>query len=300
MFGYVTPCRMELKIKDFEKFKAYYCGLCQSIKKSFGNLPRTFLNYDMTFLGVLLDSLEDKKSTFNKQRCIMHPVKTRLVILNNEALDYAAYCNVALAYYKLLDDVQDDKSLASKIGSSILKKYLSYENSNYIECNKYIQKSLRELTVIESSKSFSSLDEISHPFADLTGYIISSYIDNTISINDKDMIKNNLYWLGYNLGKWIYIIDAWDDLEKDLQKNKFNPIDTLFNKEKLAYNELVVKIEQRIDFVLVSCATNCVEYLNNLPLIKNEDLLNNILQFGLMEKMDTVFKRSECEDAKSL
>lgn len=299
MFGYVTPCRMELKIKDFEKFKAYYCGLCHSIKNIYGNLPRASLNYDMTFLGVLLDSLENSKCTFSKQRCMVHPVKKRLVILNNKALDYAAYCNVTLAYYKLLDDVQDDKSLMSKLSSSFLKRYLIRENSAHIHHNEYIQNSLKELSKIETSKKFSSLDEVSHFFADLTGYIISAYIDNNNSINDKDIIKNNLYWLGYNLGKWIYIIDAWDDLEKDLEKNKFNPLNILFNKDNSTYHELRLRIEQRIDLVLVTCASNCAEYLNSLPLTKNEDLLNNILQFGLMEKMDTVFKRSECEDAKS-
>lgn len=289
---------MELKIKDFEKFKAYYCGLCQSIKKQYGNLPRAALNYDMTFLGVLLDSLENTKCSFKKMRCIVHPVKNRLIILNNKALDYAAFCNVTLAYYKLLDDIQDDSSIVSTIKSTFLKKYIARSPSKFVQHNEYILKSLKDLWIIESSKAFTSLDEVSHPFADLTGYILSSYIDNNIYLNDK--VKNNLYWLGYNLGKWIYIIDAWDDLEKDLKNNKFNPLNVLFNKDLVSFDKLAARIEQRIDFVLVTSASNCIEYLNNLPLAKNEDLLNNILQFGLMEKMDTVFKRSESQDAKSL
>jgi hypothetical protein len=299
MFGYVTPCKMELKMKDFEKFKAYYCGLCHSIKKQYGNLPRASLNYDMTFLGILLDSLENNKCSFKKIRCAIHPIKDRLVILNNEALDYASFCNVTLAYYKLMDDVQDDNSLTGTLKSALLKKYITKSRIKYPHLNEYIEKSLKDLWITESSKTFASLDEVSHFFADLTGYIISSYIDN-ISINDKAIVKENLYWLGYNLGKWIYIIDAWDDLEKDLRENKFNPLNILFNNDMATFDVFASKIEQRIDFTLVTCASNCVEYLNNLPLSKNGDLLNNILQFGLMEKMDTVFKRSESEDAKSL
>ena len=100
MFGYVTPCKMEMKIKDFEKFKAYYCGLCNSIKNTYGQLPRITLNYDMTFLAVLLDSLGDNKSNFTKFSCAIHPLKKRLMINNNLALDYAAFCNTTLAYYK--------------------------------------------------------------------------------------------------------------------------------------------------------------------------------------------------------
>src|SRR3712207_3590877 len=84
MFGYVFPNKMELKIKDYEKFKAYYCGLCLSIKKNFGNLPRISLNYDMTFLAILLDSLNNTKINCLKGSCIAHPMKNRLFIINNE------------------------------------------------------------------------------------------------------------------------------------------------------------------------------------------------------------------------
>jgi hypothetical protein len=300
MFGYVTPCKMELKIKDFEKFNAYYCGLCMAIKRQYGNFPRLSLNYDMTFLGILLDSLEDVKCTFRKHRCLVHPLKNKLIIVDNKALDYAAYCNVTLAYYKLLDNVKDDKSLTSKVSSMFLGKYLNSPGSELAGCNEYIKKRLAELSSIENSEKPSSLDETAHPFADLTGYIISSYIDNKTSIKDSSAVKTSLYWLGYYLGKWIYIIDAWDDLEKDMGTNKFNPLNNILNHRNVSYAQLKSQIEERVDFLLVSCASNCVEHLNSLPLYKNMDLLSNILQYGLMEKMDTVFKRSEFEDAKPL
>ena len=98
-----------------------------------------------------------------------------------------------------------------------------------------------------------------------------------------------MYWLGYNLGKWIYIIDAYDDLEKDMKSNSFNAINSLLNIEKLDFKSFSVLIKPRIDFILSTCAQQCLKYLNNLPLIKNEDILYNILELGLMEKMDKVF-----------
>ena len=91
MFGYVFPYKMELKIKDYEKFKAYYCGLCLSLKNNFGNLPRLSLNYDMTFLAILLDSLDKTKTHYNNHTCIVHPIKKRIFVVNNKALDYAAF-----------------------------------------------------------------------------------------------------------------------------------------------------------------------------------------------------------------
>jgi hypothetical protein len=285
MFGYVTPFKMELKIKDYEKFKGYYCGLCIAIKNKYGNIPRLALNYDMTFLAILLDSLEDKKSNFYKASCIVHHIKKKIILKTTPALEYAAFCNTALTYFKLIDNAVDDNSLKSRLYSRLLKPYLnksSYELKIHI---KYMENCLKELYNIELNPGEKGIDEISHYFADLTGYIMSSYK------NDEN--KETLYKLGYNLGKWIYLIDAYDDLEKDINKNKFNPINSVFNKEKENYELFSNKIKNRIDYILVRSAQQCLQYFEQLPLKKNQDILFNILQYGLMGKMDTVFKRSE-------
>lgn len=291
MFGYVTPCKMELKVKDFEKFKAYYCGLCKSIKKNYGNIPRMTLNYDMTFLAILLDSFQDKKCEFENQGCIVHPTGKKVVIINNSAIDYAAFCNVSLAYYKLLDDVWDDNSIKSKAYSSILKSYINKVPEKLSSLQSKIEEKLKELYFLEKNAKGKNIDEISDPFAKLTGIILSSY---------NETIEDKLYWLGYNLGKWIYIIDAFDDLEKDIKKNKFNALNAAYNCSNLPYNEFYDNIANRVDFLLVSCAANCYKSLEGMDLKKNEDIIKNILQFGLMEKMDKVFKRSVNEYEKSI
>lgn len=284
MFGYVTPCKIELKIKDFERFKAYYCGLCTTIKREFGNLPRLALNYDMTFLAVLLDSLNEDNLKIKKYFCSFHPMQKRLILVENSPIEYAAFCNVILAYYKLLDNAADDNSKTSKIYSTVLNIYLKKAPSKYAKHSAYIEKSLKELSTSESNASGKSLDELSHSFADLTGFILSSYYN-------QDNVSESLYWLGYNLGKWIYIIDAFDDLEKDMKNNKFNAINSVYNQHNMSYDAFVESIKNRIDFTLVSCAQGCLDILRRLPLKKNEELLHNILQLGLMEKMDKVFSR---------
>lgn len=289
MFGYVLPCKMELKVKDYEKFKAYYCGLCHTIKGEFGNIPRAALNYDMAFLAILLDSLNENKLSAKKITCALHPLTKKLIITDNEPLKYAAMCNIVLTYYKLIDNINDDNNMKSKIAYIALKKYVK-DNT----FNKYISDSLNTLYNMEKSAYKYSIDEISHVFADLTGYIISEYI------KEETDYKETLYWLGYNLGKWIYIIDAWDDLEKDMKDNKFNLINILYNSDNLNYEQLKEKTEENIDFLLTSCAASCLELLSKLPLKKNQDLLYNILELGLMEKMDIVFKRSELVNGESL
>lgn len=292
MFGYVTPCKMELKIKDYENFKSYYCGLCKSIKENIGNIPRASLNYDMTFLAILLDSLDNEKSYYSKERCAVHSFKKKVVHKDNSYLSYAAFCNVILSYYKLVDNVNDDKSVKSKIFSLFFKNYLKKVPDDLKEHLVYIETSLNTLYSIESNPQDNSIDTIAHPFAELTGYILSSYKSGEN--------KYNLYWLGYNLGKWIYIIDAWDDLEKDLKNNKFNVINCCFNTNNSSFETFSKEIENRIDFILGTCASQCAYFLSKLPLKKNKDLLYNILQYGLLEKMDKVFKRGVCNNEKSI
>ena len=157
--------------------------------------------------------------------------------------------------------------------------------------DKEIDCRLNELYKTEAAAEGMNLDELSHPFADLTGYILSEYCPAENDI---------LYSLGYNLGKWIYIIDAYDDLEKDMKYNKFNALEAALNNSKLSCHEFKGLIAERIDYLLTACAAECLNSLNKLPLKKNEDLLYNILQYGLMEKMDKVFKRSCCDNEKPL
>lgn len=293
MFGYVMPYKLELKIKDYEMFKAYYCGLCLSIKENFSNLCRLSLNYDMTFLGILLDSLSSDKNSYEVSRCIAHPLKKKPKVINNKALNYAAFCNVALVYYKLLDDYNDDKALTKKLLSMYLKKFIEKENLDLKPLLKNMEDNLAKLTELENSTEYVSIDELSHSFADLTGFLISFYY------NGKEF-QQDLYTLGYNLGRWIYIIDAYDDLEDDLKKQKFNAINKAFNTENLSFEELIESQRDRIEFNLMMSASTTVDALNNLPLKKNGDLLFNILQFGLMNKIEIIKSRSDKKDEKSI
>lgn len=250
----------------------------------------------MTFLAVLLHSLDEDSCSYIKEHCMVHPIRKKVVLVSNKPLKYAAFCNITLSYFKLLDNVNDDNSIKSKVLSLYLKRYIKKVYAEFQDNIHYIEKKLKELYSLEKSQSYNSIDEISHPFAELTGYILSSYIEK----NDENS-KLNLYNLGYNLGKWIYIIDAWDDLESDIKKKKFNPLISLFNKDgNKSYEILKTDLEGRLFFILTMCGKYCLDYLNKLHIKKNEDLLYNILQYGLMEKMDKVFKGSEFNYGKPI
>lgn len=296
MFGYVTPLKDELKIREYQEFKSYYCGLCFHIKKHFGNLPRMILNYDMTFLALLLDSLSPQESFPTQKVCMTNPIKKKPVLLDNEALSYAAAMNVALVYFKLLDDQHDDHSLKSKTLALGLKPYKNKFPSSMNSIYTIIEQNLSALTLLEDYKNFSSIDEIAHPFSLIVAHIFKEYPCKIV--NDDANTREHLFQFGYCLGKWIYIMDALDDLEKDMEKNKFNPLDFLYNKENLNFEALFPKIKDRVSFTLLSCASSVKEHLEALPLQRNESILHNIISLGMMDKYTQVTHQCHCKNKK--
>ncbi len=282
MFGYVTPLKPELKVREYTEFKAYYCGVCFSIKKQFGNIPRLTLNYDMTFLALLLDGISSSNIMVKQKRCLAHPSRKKPVIFDNDAIDYAANMNVSLVYFKLLDDVNDDKDLKSKTLALGLSTYKRKFDKNILHINEIIKENLNKLNILENTKNFTSIDEICDPFSIIVGKILELYPKEII--NDSDYTRYTLYNLGYSLGKWIYLVDALDDLKEDMEKGKFNPINYLYNTDNLPYDKFFKNIKERIEFSILNCACTCQEELDNLNLLKNREILENIITLGMMDK----------------
>jgi hypothetical protein len=291
LFGYVTPLKAEMKIKDFARFKCYYCGLCCHIKKDFGNLPRMSLNYDMTFLGLLLDALNPEEVKVIHHRCSLHPTEKKIVISDNKALSYAAAMNISLSYYKLLDDVYDDKNFKSKLLSTLLSPYIKKVSLSILEINNKIKECLNKLSTLENNKSFIYIDEICDPFSNLVGIILRDYPYELI--NDSAELRTILYNLGYSIGKWIYLIDALDDLKSDMESGKFNPINFLYNENSLPYNKFIESIKSRIEFTILNCGYSCKENLEKLNLNRNNDILYNIIELGLMDKYVSIVNHPE-------
>lgn len=296
MFGYITPLKEELKIREYETFKSYYCGLCFHIKKQFGNIPRLSLNYDMTFLGLLLDSLVISEGTLSKQRCMAHPATKKPMLLNREALSYAAEMNVTLVYYKLLDDISDNKTYKSKLFAKILTPYHRHFSKEILSIQETIIMELKRLQTYESKLCFSSIDEICDPFALIVASILKEYPYPLHE--DSSKLRNDLFSFGYALGKWIYLIDALDDLEKDMKEKKFNPLSVLYNEEHLTYEKLFTKIQKTIAFTILNCAATCEELFYKLPIKRHKEILENIILLGMMDQYTKITEPCNCEGTK--
>ncbi len=268
MFGYVNIYKPELKMKDFYKYKAYYCGLCKTLKDRYGRLGQMTLSYDMTFLIILLTSLYESNTLRQQNRCVIHPVRKHDT-LYNEITEYVADMNIALSYYHFLDDWQDEKSIPGLAGAKALKRAYNKISKKYPrQCN-VIRECLTRLQECEKNKE-TNIDVVSRCFGELMSELL---------VYHQDMWEENLRRTGFFLGKFIYILDAYDDLEKDIKNNSYNPLLGIYKDESY---------EEKCKTMLTMMMAETTREFEKLPCLLDIDILRNILYEGVWTKLDTI------------
>lgn len=283
MFGYVNLYKPLLKDEDFSVFKAYYCGLCKELGRSFNQAVRLGLSYDFTFLALVLDSLNNDELKIGEMSCSKHFGKKRKVIFDNEYIMYSAAMSVALNYYKLTDDIYDDKSIKAFICRIPYLRQLKKIDKVFDIVISDIEKRLDNLKFFEKNLS-KNIDEVSHEFAKLMETVFSYNI--------------NLKKFGYNLGKFIYIIDAFDDIDNDLAKKRYNPILLKYNYNGTCAEKK--KIAEEIDFILTFTLSQIASEYEKLKVYKNKNLIDNIIYYGLRQKKDIILHKGEKLNEKPL
>ena len=275
MFGYVKVCKDELKIKDYNLYRALYCGICcKANKKYFGNIPRFTTNYDMTFLAAVLCAVADGDYKVSTERCILHPLKKRPVAYDSAAIDYAAFAGVILSYMKLSDDKADDKNAAAALGMAFLGCANRKAAAKFGALREHISVNLQKLNRLEK-ENCDDTDAVADCFADLMGNIFTPDFA-------PESQKKQLYYLGYYIGRWIYLIDAIADFEKDKQKGSYNPYVLKYkslNKEK-------ENLELSMTFTLENAAA-AYELLDRK---RNKGILDNIIYVGLPQEQEKILR----------
>lgn len=271
MFGYVKIYKDELKVKEYNAFRAYYCGLCKTLKDEYGFFSRLGLNYDSVFLAVLLSSVTENRYSCHAERCIANPVKKKPIADKNVSLSYSAAVMVILALLKLKDDIKDEYSIKSLLAYTMLLPARHRIKKRYGTLYQKSKEYVRALSQLER-ENCSSQDALSNAFASLMQLLFTP--DFVTDENTRRILGH----IGYLLGRFIYILDAYEDIEQDKKKKCFNmflALDTPPDKEVL-YDSLT--------FTLSSIA-NSYELLN---LKCNKNILDNIIYLGLPHVLDDV------------
>ncbi len=261
LFGYITIDRDELKVKDYEIYNHFYCGLCQDLKETSGQRSRATLTYDMTFLAVLLTALYEEETEREIHRCLFKCGAKRMCF-RNQFTAYAADMNLLLVYHNLIDDWIDDTNRKSLAAARFLTKAYRKTAARYPEKVKAIRRYLKELHKTEQAGS-SDIDLA----AGLTGTLMRE-----IFTWKKDHWSRSLGETGFYLGKFIYLKDAYDDLEEDRKNGNYNPF--------LALSE-EPDFQKRANEILTMMAASAARAFERLPIVEYADLLRNVLYSGL-------------------
>lgn len=278
MFGYVTVNKEELKIKEWNCYHAYYCGLCHALKAVAGTKARMTVSYDMTFLAMLLDDLYDCEKEKGEQRCVVHPAKKHSYI-KSDASVYAAKMNLLLCYDNLLDDWKDDRNVASAAAAATLRKARMQIAKEYPRQTRAVEQYVEKLHACEKKRE-TNLDVA----AGLTGEMLAE-----LFCWKEDEWQQDLKGLGFYLGKFIYLMDAFEDMEKDQKRGNYNPF--LLSRGKM-------RNEDQAEQCLNMMAAGAAECFERLPLVENVEILRNILYAGVWCKYERVKAKREKEEKK--
>lgn len=276
MFGYVKPYHPELLVKDYEFYKASYCGVCRAMKRHTGVFSNVTLSYDSVFLALVrMVYVPDEKIAAKKSRCVAHPFKSRPMLLENEATEYTARAFAILTYYKMLDDLHDEK-LMKRVARRTLKPILSYakRKANLTALSDLAAEKLAAITALEDAKC-KSVDEPAHLFGELLGEIFAFGLE--------DEAKLVTQACGYHLGRFIYAIDAAEDYDEDRKSGSYNPYVELYEGAELTdENRASIKCALILECKKIEGAVNLMPFGNRITI---QNIIENIIYDGLVRRM---------------
>ena len=275
MFGYVRINKMDLTFREYENYKGYYCGLCKYLKENHGEISRIGLNYDITFLIVILSAIYKPKTNIFEEVCLVSPFKRKKKLIN-DITEYAASMNILLTYYKLEDNLLDDTGVKDILAYNLYKSKLKMAHKKYPHKSQIIKEQMKILNELEKNKEY-NIDKVSNTFGELMGEIFAY---------KKDKYEDDLRRIGFNIGKYIYILDAYEDLNEDYKKGRYNPFMEYINKRE----ELKIRVDRLISISLGLLASS----IDRLNLQVNRGIIENIVYSGVYLRYKNILEKG-CE-----
>lgn len=285
MFGYIKTYIPELRVKEYELYRAAYCGLCESLGKKVTCTSRLSLSYDFVFLALIRMSLAKESGEIKKKRCVAHPTKKRSVIVNSGELDTAARLSALLTYHKIKDDVADSHGIKRILSYLLLPSSLRMRKKARIipECEEFIIKKLSELSALEK-ESCASPDKVADVFGELLSEIFAYGFDKNAP---EGRISAEI---GFHVGRFIYIIDAVDDYGKDVKSGEYNPFKEIYggDSDKFAVDTPILKDALTMTLGKVSGAVEIIDF-GDTP--EYGEIIRNIIYLGLPKLIDEKIKK---------
>jgi len=279
LFGYVTVNKDELKIKDYNRYHSYYCGLCRSLQLRHGKKGQVTLSYDMVFLDILLNGLYETPLTYEKRSCMLHPLQKHEMVFN-ELTDYTADMGLLLTYFKLLDNWKDEKDMKSRGFARSLMKDIVGIDVKWPRQSRAVRTCIHQLNGYEATGEY-DLDKVSG----LTGTMLGE-----LFVYKEGDWSNELRKMGLYLGKFIYLLDAFEDLDKDLKKKDYNPWKPIMDRKDF---------DATVENTLTMMMADCAKEFEQLPIVQDVEILRNILYSGVWTKYARARKKGDEKKGES-
>ena len=275
MFGTIICNKKDLTEEEAERYQSVYCGLCRAIRNQFGQRERMTLNYDMAFLALLLNGLYEENNNSKEIWCPVHPTKKQR-IFENKYIDYAADMTILLAYYKCKDDWEDERKKTGKLYGHMLEQAFQRIEKEYPRQSECVKKSLQKLGEVE--KSSLSLPDVA---VNYSGMMLSE-----IFVYQEDFWSDALRRFGYELGRFVYLMDAALDYDRDKKKRNYNP---LFGMDRKP---------EEIEDILAQTIGGATIIFEKLPIEQDLNIMRNILYGGVWQKYNMQIKRKDGHHGK--
>ena len=280
MFGYVRPFKSELLVREYDQYKAAYCQLCRALKDHYGRAASFTLSYDCTFYALLMLSTREAKLSLHHGRCVMNPLKRcDFLESDGEAYHKAAALSVLLTYHKLRDNLEDD-SFFKSLGSRLFLPFVSRKARKAAEEYPFLAQEAQKAMdgQRQAEENAGGVDACAEPTANLLAALFRELACDSLQ-------GAALERFGYFLGRWVYLMDAADDLLDDLKEGAFNPFIPrlgLSGKTELTPQERKAA-DQACNQTLNATAAQMLLAFNLVELRNFGPILENVVTKGLPE-----------------
>ena len=280
MFGYVRPFKSELLVREYDQYKAAYCQLCRALKEHYGRAASFTLSYDCTFYALLMLSTREARLSLHHGRCVMNPLKRcDFLESDGEAYHKAAALSVLLTYHKLRDNLEDD-SFFKSLGSRLFLPFVSRKARKAAEEYPFLAQEAQKAMdgQRQAEENAGGVDACAEPTANLLAALFRELACDSLQ-------GAALERFGYFLGRWVYLMDAADDLLDDLKEGAFNPFIPrlgLSGKTELTPQERRAA-DQACNQTLNATAAQMLLAFNLVDLRDFGPILENVVTKGLPE-----------------
>ena len=278
------PYTNELKVRELNLFRSYYCGLCKEITARYGQAARFALTYDCAFFALALSSIHNEKTCICAKRCPVHPLAKRPVKQTSPALASAAAANTILAYHKLADDRHDEGGITPVLASATLYRAYRKARKDDPDFDTIVREKINELTQLEKTNC-DNLDQAAEPFAQMMAAITS-----TLHNESSERVQAERF--GYCIGKWLYLIDALDDIEKDMLSGSYNPFIAVGRPhEDETFVSFHDRMKHRAERLLLHILAETADAYEKLAIPVNNGIFENVIYIGMRKTTEDIIER---------